>query len=630
MNAMPFVIGALAILALAYRFYYSFIATKVLMLNDQTVTPAIRLFDKQNYYPMPKWIVFGHHFAAIAGAGPLVGPVLAAQFGFMPGFIWMVVGAVMAGAVHDLIILTASVRHDGKSLAEIAKTEISSFSGGITSIAVLIILVIALAGLGVVVVNALAESSWGTFTIAATIPIAVFMGLWMFKFRKGKTVEATILGVILLSFAVIFGKNIPGSSIESWFLFDRKTLTLLLAGYGFLASVLPVWLLLSPRDYLSSIMKLGVVAMLAFGIVLVAPEIKMPSFTSFIHGGGPIIPGTLFPYLFITIACGAISGFHALVSSGTTPKMLMKESHIKPIAVGSMLAEAMVSILALIAATSLFPLDYFQINVSPEKFTQILPQLHSMGFTETNLTTLSSEVGEKIAGRPGGAVSLAVGMAQIFSNIPGLRGLMSYWYHFAIMFEALFILTTVDAGTRIARFILQEAMGKIHKPFARTNWLAGNLITSFLVVLAWGYFIYTGSVATIWPMFGVANQLLATLALVVGTSYLINHGKRKYIWITIGPMVFVGITTITGGIMNMINIYIPQMLDRGTRIQGTINTVLTTLILVCVLLIIIEAIPKWIKGKPKMKTTGAEEIPVDLAEIQTEVSILETGTSKDQ
>ena len=600
MNAMPFVIGAFAILALAYRFYYSFITAKVLMLNDNEVAPSIRLFDKNNYFPMPKWVVFGHHFAAIAGAGPLVGPVLAAQFGFMPGFIWMLVGAVMAGGVHDLVILTASVRYDGKSLAQIAKAEISSFSGTITSVAVLIILIIALAGLGVVVINALAESSWGTFTIAATIPIAIFMGLWMFKFRKGKTVEATVIGVILLSFAVIYGKYIPGSALQPWFTFDRKTLTILLAGYGFFASVLPVWLLLSPRDYLSSIMKLTVILMLAIGIIIVAPEIKMPSFTPFIHGGGPVIPGTLFPYLFITIACGAISGFHALVSSGTTPKMIMKESHIKAIAVGSMLAEAMVSILALIAATSLFPLDYFQINVSPEKFAQFLPQLKALGFTQTNLIQLSSEVGETIAGRPGGAVSLAVGMAQVFSSIPGLSGLMSYWYHFAIMFEALFILTTIDAGTRIARFILQEAMGKIYEPFGRTSWLPGNLITSLMVVFAWGYFIYTGTVATIWPMFGVANQLLATLALAIGTSFLINNGKRKYIWITLIPMSFVGITTITGGIMNMFNIYIPQMGFDHTRIQGVINTLLTSIILLCVLLILFEASKQWIKGGRKI------------------------------
>ena len=430
------------------------------------------------------------------------------------------------------------------------------------------------------------------------------MGLWMFKFRKGRTVEATIIGIILLSLAVIYGKHIPGSPFASWFTFDRKTLTILLAGYGFFASVLPVWLLLSPRDYLSSIMKLSVIFMLAIGIIVVSPVIKMPSFTPFIHGGGPIIPGTLFPYLFITIACGAISGFHALVSSGTTPKMIMKESHIKPIAVGSMLAETMVSILALIAATSLFPLDYFQINVSPEKFAQILPQLQAMGFTQTNLIQLSSDVGEVIAGRPGGAVSLAVGMAQVFSSIPGLAGLMSYWYHFAIMFEALFILTTIDAGTRIARFILQEALGKIYTPFGRTTWLPGNLITSLLIVFAWGYFIYTGSVSTIWPMFGVANQLLATLALAIGTSFLINNGKRKYIWITVPPMTFVGITTITGGIMNMINIYIPQMSGANTKIQGTISTLLTTLILICVLTIIFEATHKWFKGDRKDVVRG--------------------------
>ena len=595
MNAMPFVIGALAILALAYRFYYGFIAAKVLTLNDNYEVPSIRLYDKHNYYPMNKWVVFGHHFAAIAGAGPLVGPVLAAQFGFMPGFIWMLVGAVMAGAVHDVVILTASVRHDGKSLVEIAKTEISSFSGTITSVAVLIILIIALAGLGVVVVNALAESSWGTFTIAATIPIAVFMGFWMFKFRKGKTVEATIIGVILLSLAVIYGKLIPGSALEPYFTFDRKTLTILLAAYGFFASVLPVWLLLSPRDYLSSIMKLGVIAMLAVGVIAVSPTIKMPNITPFIHGGGPIISGTLFPYLFITIACGAISGFHSLVSSGTTPKMIMKESHIRPVAVGSMLAESMVSILALIAATSLFPLDYFQINVSQEKFQQILPQLQALGFTDTNLAELAREVGENIAGRPGGAVSLAVGMAQIFSAIPGLAGLMSYWYHFAIMFEALFILTTVDAGTRIARFIMQESLGKMYAPFARTNWLPGNIITSLVVVFWWGYFIYTGSVSTIWPMFGVANQLLATLALAVGTSYLINHGKRKYIWITVLPMIFVGVTTITGGIKNMLNIYIPQIAVASTNVQGIINTVLTAVILICVIMIIFEAARRWFK-----------------------------------
>ncbi len=596
MNAIPLVIGALAVFVLAYRFYFSFIAAKVATINDSRVTPSGRLNDGHNYVPTSKWVLFGHHFAAIAGAGPLVGPVLAAQFGYFPGFLWMVLGSVLAGAVHDFIILLASVRHDGKSLAEIAKREIGRLSGGVASIAILVIIVIALAGLGLVVVNALSESSWGTFTIASTIPIAIFMGFWMFRLRKGKTIEATIMGVIFLTLAVVFGRYIPSSQFASWFTFDRPTLTILLALYGFIASILPVWVLLSPRDYLSSIMKLSVIAMLAVGIIIVAPNMKMPAFTSFDHGGGPIIPGTLFPYLFITIACGAVSGFHSLIGSGTTPKMIMKESHIKPIAVGAMLAEGMVSILALIAACSLFPIDYFQINLSPEKFSQLQPVLHSMGFTESNLGTLSSEVGEKIAGRPGGAVSLAVGMAQIFSSIPGLQKLMSYWYHFAIMFEALFILTTIDAGTRIGRFILQETLGKIYKPFARTNWWPGNIITSGIIVFCWGYFIYTGTVATIWPMFGTANQLLATIALVIGTSFIINRGKAKYAWITIIPMTFVGITTLTAGISNMINIYYQQLFSQATLIQGIINLSLTVLIIVSLFIIMINAIPKWIKG----------------------------------
>jgi carbon starvation protein len=598
MNAMPLVIAAIAIFALAYRFYFGFIAAKVLAFDDSRPTPATRFYDKQNYYPMSKWVLFGHHFAAIAGAGPLVGPVLACQFGYFPGFVWMVVGAVMAGAVHDIVILTASVRHDGKSLAAIAREEIGKVTSGVTaSLATFLIIVIAIAGLGLVVVNALSESSWGTFTIAATIPIAIFMGLWMFRIRKGKTVEATIIGVILLTLAVVLGKYVPNSPFASWFSFDHKTLTLLLAGYGFLASVLPVWLLLSPRDYLSSIMKLGVIAMLAIGIIVVAPTLKMPAFTPFIHGGGPIIPGTLFPYLFITIACGAISGFHALIGSGTTPKMIMKESHIKPIAAGAMLSEGLVSIMALIAAASLFPLDYFLINVPAEKLAHFLPQLNAMGFTVSDLPRLQAEVGETITGRTGGAVSLAVGMAQIFSSIPGLNSLMSYWYHFAIMFEALFILTTIDAGTRVARFILQELLGKFHKPFGRTDWLPGNLITSGLVVFFWGYFIYTGSVSTIWPMFGTANQLLAGIALTVGTSYLINHGKLKYAWITLIPLVFILAVTFSACILNILNIYLPQLDSSKTLVQGVINLVLTIVIMLSVIIILRDAVPGWIRAR---------------------------------
>jgi carbon starvation protein len=596
MNAMPFVIGSIVIFALAYRFYFSFVAARVAVANDLALTPASRLYDGQNYYPMNKWVLFGHHFAAIAGAGPLVGPVLAAQFGFMPGFLWMLIGSVMAGAVHDYIILTASVEHDGKSLAEIARVEINKMSGITTSFAIILILVVAMAGLGLVVINALAESSWGTFTIAATIPIALLMGVWMFRIRKGKTLEATIFGVILLIGAVVAGRYIPGSQYAGWFTFNHNTLTVLIAVYGFLASVLPVWLLLSPRDYLSSIMKISVIALLAIGLIIVAPEIKMPSFTDFGKGGGPIIPGKLFPYLFITIACGAISGFHSLVSSGTTPKMIMKQSHIKTIAVGSMLTESAVSIMALIAATSLLPLDYFMINVPAEKLQAILPKLHEMGFTASDLPGLSASVGEKIQGRTGGAVSLGVGMAYIFSSIPGMKHLMSYWYHFAIMFEALFILTTIDAGTRIGRFLLQESFGKVYAPFRKTNWLPGNLITSGLIVFAWAYFIYTGSVSTIWPMFGTANQLLATIALVIGTSFIINRGKSRYAWITIVPLIFVGTTTMTAAFLNIKNIYFPQLFVQATRTPGIINLVLTVCIIICVFVILINAIPGWIKA----------------------------------
>ena len=595
MNAVPFVIGSIVLFALAYRFYFSFVAARVAVRNDLAATPAHRLYDGQNYYPIKKWVLFGHHFAAIAGAGPLVGPVLAAQFGFMPGFLWILIGAVMAGSVHDFVILTASVQHDGKSLAEIAKTEINKVSGTTTTFAILLIIVIALAGLGLVVVNALAESSWGTFTIASTIPIAIAMGIWMFRIRKGKAVEATVFGVILLVAAVVIGRYVPESQFASWFTFNHKTLTILIAVYGFLASVLPVWILLSPRDYLSSIMKISVIGLLAIGLIIVAPEIKMPGYTEFGKGGGPIIPGKLFPYLFITIACGAISGFHSLVSSGTTPKMVMKEADIKPIAVGSMLTEGAISIMALIAATSLLPLDYFQINVPVDKLQAILPRLHEMGFTESNLDQLSASVGENIAGRTGGAVSLGVGMAYIFSSIPGMKHLMSYWYHFAIMFEALFILTTIDAGTRIGRFLLQEALGKVYKPFGKADWLPGNLIASGVIVFIWAWFIYTGTVSTIWPMFGAANQLLATIALAIGTSFIINRGRIKYAWVTIVPMVFVGVTTLTAAILNIKNIYIPQITDPATLVLGMINLLLTICIIISVIIIFINAIPGWVR-----------------------------------
>lgn len=568
MHALPIIVGVLCFFAIAYRYYGAFLAAKVLVLDDARKTPAHKHYDGHNYHPTNQWVLFGHHFAAITGAGPLIGPVLAAQFGFLPGLLWLVIGVVIGGAVHDFIILTASIRHGGKSLAEIAKKEMSPFAGVVTGIAIIFIIIIALAGLGFVVVKALSESSWGTFTIAITIPLAFIMGLWMYKIRKGHIVEATIFGILGLIAATILGKHIPGSFLEPYFHLSEVGITVSIAIYGFVASVLPVWILLCPRDYLSSYMKIGTIVFLAIGIIWVNPEMRMPAVTDYIHGGGPIVPGKLFPFVFITIACGAISGFHSLVSSGTTPKMIDKESHARPIGYGAMLIESFVGITALIAASSLFPADYFAINVPPEKFA-------ALHMETINLTQLAAQVGEQVAGRTGGAVSLALGMAQIFSGLPGMKHLIDYWYHFAIMFEAMFILTTIDTGTRVARFVVQEFIGKAIPQFARTDWLPGTMISTAFVVLAWSYFILTGSITTIWPMFGIANQLLAAVALSVATMFLINHGKRKYIWVTLIPLIFVTITTLTAGYQSITQIFWPLTAHPDKAFQGYLNSFLT-------------------------------------------------------
>jgi carbon starvation protein len=586
MNALPFILVALCVMAIAYRYYSAFIAAKVLALDDARITPAHRLEDGHNYVPTNKWVLFGHHFAAISGAGPLIGPVLATQFGFLPGYLWLLIGVCLAGAVHDFTILAGSIRRNGKSLAEIARNEISPLASVVGSIAILIIVVIALAGLGLAVVNALRESSWGTFTIAATIPIALFVGLWMYRIRPGKIVEASIIGIILTLAAVFLGSLIPASFLAPYFTLSREGIIVALTVYGFFASVLPVWLLLSPRDYLSSYMKIGTIAALVIGVFIIAPELKMPAITEFIHGGGPIIPGKVYPFVFITIACGAISGFHSLVASGTTPKMLSKESEARMIGYGAMLMEGLVGIIALIAASSLWPADYFAINLTAEKF-------QSLGMTPVNLAELSREVGETVAGRPGGAVSLAVGFAQIFSSIPGMRGLMSYWYHFAIMFEALFILTTIDAGTRVGRFMVQEFVGRVWKPFERTNWNPGAAIATGLVVFAWGYFIWNGSIGTIWPMFGTANQLLAGIALAVASSAIINAGKVRYVWITLIPMLFVSITTLVAGWENIFDNFLPLLNNPATATQGYVNATLTAAIMICAVIILIEAGRRW-------------------------------------
>lgn len=586
MNALPLLLGALCIMAIAYRYYSAFIAAKVVVLDASRTTPAHAHRDGSNYEPTNKWVLFGHHFAAIAGAGPLIGPTLAAQFGFLPGFLWLLIGVVVAGAVHDFVSLSASLRRGGRSLAEIARIEISPLAGIVASVAILIIIVVSLAGLGVAVVNALAESSWGTFTIAMTIPIAMFVGAWMRFIRPGHIGEASVIGVVGVFAAVIGGAWIPTSALAGWFTLSREQLIIAMAIYGFCASVLPVWLLLVPRDYLSSYMKLGTVFALIMGVMIVAPELHMPAVTEYIHGGGPIIAGKIFPFMFITIACGAISGFHSLVATGTTPKLLANESDARMIGYGAMLMEGVVGIVALIAATALHPADYYAINLSPEKFA-------ALGLEPVNLALLSAEVGEQVAGRPGGAVSLAVGFAQIFTALPGMASLMSYWYHFAIMFEALFILTTIDAGTRVGRFLLQEFAGKAWKPFERTNWLPGNVIATTLIVFGWSYFIWNGSISLIWPMFGTANQLLAGVALAVGTSYIINAGRWKLAWVTLVPMLFVTTTTLAAGYFNIIDNFWPLTAIPDKASQGYVNSTLTGVMMACAVVVLAEAVRKW-------------------------------------
>src|SRR5262245_17765923 len=581
MSAAYIVLPALAALILAYRFYSAFLSAKVMVLDDRRVTPAHTLRDGHNYHPTNKWVLFGHHFAAIAGPGPLIGPVLALQFGFAPGLLWLVAGVCLAGAVHDMTALWASTRRGGKSLAEIARMEIGPVAGFTAAIAILFIVVIALAGVGVAFVNALAESPWGVFTIAVTIPLAMLMSLYMYKLRPGKIREATILGLLGLLLAVVGGRWVAGSALAPYLTLSRQELVIALGIYGFAASVLPVWLLLAPRDYLSAFMKIGVVGFLVIGVIVVNPTMQMPAFTQYTAGGGPIVPGALFPFAFITIACGAISGFHSLVGTGTTPKMIDKESHVRPIGYGAMLMEGLGRVTALIAAASLNPGDYFAINTPPAVYA-------TLGHVPVELPGIEAAVGETVTGRTGGAVSLAVGMAHIFSNLPGMKGLMNYWYHFAIMFEAVFILTTIDSGTRIGRFLLQEFLGRAWKPFARTDWLPGTVIATIVIVFAWAYFIWTGNISTVWPLFGVANQLLAVVALAVATTIVINLGRTKYAWITFVPCCFVSVTTLTAGYLNIVTNYWPLAVgpDAAQHVQGYVMSICTAVIMVCAVVIL--------------------------------------------
>lgn len=580
-NALTIVFAALCVFAIAYRFYGLFLAQKVLSLDAARQTPAVRQADGKDYVATDRYVLFGHHFAAIAAAGPLLGPVLAAQFGYMPGLLWILIGCVLAGGVHDMVVLFCSVRHRGRSLAYIASNEVDKRTGFVASWAVLAILILTLAGLSIAVVNAMHDSLWSTYTVAATIPIAILMGLYMQIWRKGDVRGATLIGVVLLVLCLLSGPWVAAHpEYFGWLDIDRKTMSVLIPIYGFFASVLPVWLLLLPRDYLSTFLKIGTIGALAIGIAFVMPNFQMPAFTQFVGGGGPIVGGPVIPFIFITIACGALSGFHATIGTGTTPKMIKNERDVLFVGYGAMLMEGFVAVMALVAACVLVPADYFAINATPEKFA-------ALGMSVVDLPTLEAQVHETLAGRPGGSVSLAVGMAHIFAQVPFMENLMAYWYHFAIMFEAVFILTAVDAGTRVGRFFLQEMMGKVWPKFADKNWVPGVIITSALFTGSWGYLVYSGDIGSIWPLFGICNQLLASVTLLIGTTVILRMNKAKYAWVTGVPGVLMTFITFWAGIWLIVNQYLPA--------KQYLLVTLSILVMVLMIFVIFGTIKRWLE-----------------------------------
>lgn len=602
-NALTIVFAALCVFAIAYRFYGLFIASKVLNVNEARQTPAVKYADGQDYVATNKYVLFGHHFAAIAAAGPLLGPVLAAQFGYMPGLLWILIGCVLAGGVHDMVVLFCSVRHRGRSLAYIASTEVDKTTGFVASWAVLAILGLTLAGLSIAVVNAMHNSLWSTYTVFCTIPIAVIMGLYMQVWRKGDVRGASLIGVVLLFLCILSGPWVAAHpEYFGWLDIDKDAMSLIIPIYGFIASVLPVWLLLLPRDYLSTFLKIGTIAALAVGIAFVMPNFQMPAFTEFVKGGGPIVGGPVVPFIFITIACGALSGFHATIGTGTTPKMIGNERDVLFVGYGAMLMEGFVAVMALVAACVLVPADYFAINAPADKFAQL-------GLSVVELPHLEEQVQETLMARPGGSVSLAVGMAHIFSKIPFMEHLMAYWYHFAIMFEAVFILTAVDAGTRVGRFFLQEMMGKVWPKFADKEWWPGIIITSVIFTGAWGYLVYSGDIGSIWPLFGICNQLLASVTLLIGTTVILRMNKTKYAWITGVPGCLMTIITFWAGIWLVVNQYIPA----GQYLLA----VLSVLVMLLMLFVIYGTIRRWVVLlgiHTTVKDEYGEEVKVLVAE----------------
>ena len=578
-NAVTVIFAALCVFAIGYRFYGLYIARKVLNLNDARPTPAVKYADGHDYIKTNKFVLFGHHFAAIAAAGPLLGPVLAAQFGYMPGMLWILIGCVLAGGVHDMVVLFCSVRHRGQSLAYIATQEIDKTTGTVAAWAVLAILILTLAGLSIAVVNAMHNSLWSTYTVAATIPIAIIMGLYMQIWRKGDVLGSSIIGVVLLLLCLLSGPMVAAHpEIFGWLDIDKKSMSILIPVYGFIASVLPVWLLLLPRDYLSTFLKVGTILALAIGIIFVMPHFNMPPFTKFVEGGGPIVGGPVIPFIFITIACGALSGFHATIGTGTTPKMIGREHDVLFVGYGAMLLEGFVAIMALIAACVLIPADYFAIN-SPEQ------AFNALGMQVQELPRLEQEVQESLMHRPGGSVSLAVGMAHIFSQIPFMQHLMAYWYHFAIMFEAVFILSAVDAGTRVGRFFLQEMLGKISPRWGDKNWWPSVIVTSFIFTGAWGYLVYSGDISNIWPLFGISNQLLASVTLLIGTTVLLRMNKAKYAFMTGIPGIFMTFITFWAGIWLILYQYIPN--------GKYLLVFLSLLVMVMMLFVIFGTLRRW-------------------------------------
>ena len=634
-NALWLVVAAICVYAVGYRFYSKFIAARVLALDATRATPAERLENGRDFVATNKWVVFGHHFAAIAGPGPLVGPVLAAQFGYLPGTLWVLAGAVLGGCVQDFVILLFSVRRDGKSLTEMAREEIGRVGGFVTYTAVISIMVILLGVVALVVVNALKQSPWGTFTIAMTIPIALLMGIYLRHLRPGKVLEASILGFVLVMGAIFGGQWISHvDSIAQWFTLGAPALAILVVVYGFAASALPVWLLLAPRDYLSTFVKLGTIGLLAVGIVALRPTLHMPPLTRFIDGTGPIFAGNIFPFAFITIACGAISGFHALISSGTTPKLIRRETETRMVGYGAMLAESLVAIMATVAACVLQPGIYFAINspagvvgATAEKATAMVS---SWGFPvdALQMQSLAQAVGEQtLFNRTGGAPAFAVGMAHIFSNSLGGQAVMAIWYHFAIMFEALFILTILDAGTRVGRFMLQDALGHIWKPLGRTSWYPSIVFTSALIAGAWGYFLWQGvrdplgGINSLWPLFGIGNQLLATVALCVATTIIIKMGKARYMFVTLVPLVWLVLVTFTSSWQKMFDAnprigflaHASQLAASGGNARLIFNdrldAVVTGVLLIMVALVLLVSTVEWVRVLSGRKAAAVKEAP---------------------